>query len=161
MATTPAGRGRAAPAASGGGRVGGRQESPLLPENTCQPKAGASMRCKNYRNAMLCLHNCKTVRNTAVNPHPAPSSLCISCHEGFPSWGWRAKCKSHLWYPLNNSFTLPDPRLCWLRIQGGPSFSNTSFRFPEPREHMQGHACSYTVCCLAQFTKLHFYLKKS
>lgn len=115
------------------GREGGRQESPLLPENTCQPKAGASMRCKNDRNVMLCLHNCKTVQNTAVNPHPAPSSLGTSCHEGFPTWGWRFKCKSHLWHPLNNSFTLPDPRLCWPRIQGVPHSQThpSDFRNPE------------------------------
>lgn len=105
---------------SGGGREGGRQESPLLPENTCQPKAGASMRCKNDRNVMLWLHNTKTVKNTAVNPRPAPSCLCTSCHEVFPTWGWRVKCKSHLWHPLNNSFTLSDPQLCWPHIQGVP-----------------------------------------
>lgn len=101
VVTAPVGRGKAVPAASGGGREGERQESPLFPENTCQPKAGASMRCKNDRNVMLRLHNYKTVKNTAVDPHSAPSSLCTPCHKGFPSWGWRIRCKSHLWHPLN------------------------------------------------------------
>lgn len=42
----------------------GRQKSRVLRENTCQPKAGACTRCKNYRNAMLWLHNLKKSQGT-------------------------------------------------------------------------------------------------
>lgn len=57
------------------GALGGRQESPTPQGNTCQPKAGACMRCKNYRNVLLWLRNFrKSEERQQRCSHTAPSS---------------------------------------------------------------------------------------
>ena len=57
------------------GGPGGKAEITILQENTCQPKAGACTRCKNYRNVMLWLHNFKKVKkHSSQYSHIVPSN---------------------------------------------------------------------------------------